>query len=76
VTFTPPTVVIVRLSCTVDELAGRLHEIKGASLVRALPPDGAVVLLASPSDEQSLVVLPGVVSVQPDALEHPTRRRH
>jgi hypothetical protein len=74
-THRSPDVMIVELSCTVDELASRLHEVEGASLVRALPPGRAVVVLAGPGDAQRLARLPGVVSVQPDPLEHPTRSR-
>jgi hypothetical protein len=70
-----PHVVIVELSCTVEELASRLHEVEGAILVRALPPGRAVVVLAAPDDAQTLARLPGVVAVQPDPLEHPTRAR-
>jgi hypothetical protein len=74
-THRSPDVMIVELSCTVEELASRLHEVEGASLVRALPPARAVVVLAGSGDAQRLALLPGVVSVRPDALEHPTRSR-
>ena len=73
--MTPPTVMIVQLSCTVDELLPLLSGIDGARLVRALPPGRAVVVLARPSDATALAQLPGVVSVQPDPFEHPTRGR-
>jgi hypothetical protein len=66
---------IVQLSCTVDELRPRLSGIDGARLVRELPPDSAVVVLARPADATALAQLPGVVSVQPDPFEHPTRGR-
>ena len=75
VTVARPTVVIVHLSCAVDELVARLPEVAGARMVRDLPPGRAVVALTSPGDQAALALLPGVVSVQPDTFEHPTRVR-
>jgi hypothetical protein len=75
VTAPRPTVVIVHLSCTVDELVGRLPDVAGARLVRELPPGRAVVTLTAPDDQAALSLLPGVVSVQADTFEHLTRDR-
>jgi hypothetical protein len=71
---TVPTVVIVRLSCTIVEFVPCLSDVDGARFIRELAPDRAVVQLAHPQDQLALARLPCVVAVHPDQLEHPTGR--
>ena len=70
---TSTNVVIVQLSCTMDEFLRHLSEVDGARFIRELTPDQAVVQLGHPRDGRTLARLPGVVAVYPDRLEHPTR---
>jgi hypothetical protein len=62
-------VYIVRFSGTPAAFRSRLGLVEGATLVRDLPPDRAVVTLPSAADVHRLAALDGVESVTPDRLE-------
>jgi hypothetical protein len=64
-------VYIVQISGTVADFHSLLRTVEGATLVRDLPPDRAVVTLLSDADVPRLATLSGVESLTADRLERP-----